>query len=215
MSKEEIKYNVIQIKEEVENLKKQNISMNGKNYFIENVSKFREDMISLFHCDEKIIDECLINEYRQEREAFRIKTNSQLENIYVHLCLIVYNTLTNQNEDTYNHWINEINVFYNEISKNRMNNQGKAKLFQDTYQDLLKNQKLPNLFYSKLENESKVNKYFKIINKFKISVANTVLQTANDIFENMYNAIKLNKNFVITKEDIDRLIENTATKLGI
>lgn len=96
-----------------------------------------------------------------------------------------------------------------------MNNQGKAKLFQDTYQDLLKNQKLPNLFYSKLENESKVNKYFKIINKFKISVANTVLQTANDLFENMYNAIKLNKNFVITKEDIDKLIENTATKLGI
>lgn len=34
MNKEKIKYNVIQIKEEVENLKKQNISMNGKNYFI-------------------------------------------------------------------------------------------------------------------------------------------------------------------------------------
>ena len=63
MNKEKIKYNAIQIKEEVENLKKQNISMNGKNYFIENVSKFREDMMRDNLLNSLILERTIVDDY--------------------------------------------------------------------------------------------------------------------------------------------------------
>lgn len=197
------------IKEEIEFLIKQNRSMRTEDNFIDEVFNLEEVLKNRYKGEEnaKIIDEYLINEYKQVRDIFRTKAFSQFINIYVHLCLIVYNKLTKQNSETIDHWTYEISQFFNEINNNRFSTKDKIKLLETVFTDFSKNSKVINAFFYKIEKEAKSNKRFNLINKTKEVVAMVVFEHFDVIFTTIKNCITNNEPLILDKNYISDFIK--------
>lgn len=197
------------IKEEIEFLIKQNRSMRTEDNFIDEVFNLEEVLKNRYKGEEnaKLIDEYLINEYKQVRDIFRTKAFSQFINIYVHLCLIVYNKLTKQNSETIDHWTYEISQFFNEINNNRFSTKDKIKLLETVFTDFSKNSKVINSFFYKIEKEAKSNKRFNLINKTKEVVAMVVFEHFDVIFTTIKNCITNNEPLILDKNYISDFIK--------
>ena len=206
------------IKEEIEFLIKQNRSMRTEDNFIDEVFNLEEVLKNRYKGEEnaKLIDEYLINEYKQVRDIFRTKAFSQFINMYVHICLIVYNTITKQNNLTIDHWKSELSTFYNEINNNRFTEKEKNKLLDTVFEEFSNNSKVQNAFFLKLEKEYNQNKKLQINTDYKIAVANVVFKHFNLFYQIIIDNI-LAKNSVLSIPDnfFEKMEEECKKELNI
>ena len=209
MTKEE--KNII---ETIEFLKKEYISMYGREKLSEDINFFKEKISKIIDNDnnKKILIENALEEYYIGKAEFKDRIKSSVfGNLYIHYCLYYYNYVTDQNKSTLDYWDREMDKFYNNIRKQNIKKNLLVSSFEEAFTEFLNEntqQRLKNDFLNKLSKEKEKSKQLRVDLKIADIVADIVYKYfITEIYEAIHNALTKNIDSIKFNEDFKTQIK--------
>ena len=212
MTKEE--KNII---ETIEFLKKEYISMYGREKLSEDINFFKEKISKIIGNDnnKKILIENALEEYYIGKADFKDRIKSSVfGNLYIHYCLYYYNYVTDQNKSTLDYWDREMDKFYNNIRKQNIKPKLLVSSFEEAFTEFLNEntqQRLKNDFLNKLSKEKEKSKQLIVDLKIADIVADIVYKYfITEIYNVIHDALNRNIDSIILDKNLKDEIVNTC-----